>query len=119
MGDEGGFAPNLATNEDALKLIVEAIEKTDYRPGEDVAIALDPAASEFYTDKKYVFRVRNKSQLRRDDRLVFRLDQQIPDHIHRGRAGGRRLDGWASLTAKLGSNVQLVGDDIFVTNPEF
>lgn len=119
VGDEGGFAPNLATNEDALKLIVEAIEKTDYRPGEDVAIALDPAASEFYIDGKYVFRGEKVS--RNSEEMITLYSDWISRYpiisLEDGLAEND-WDGWASLTAKLGSKVQLVGDDIFVTNPE-
>jgi len=119
VGDEGGFAPNLATNEDALKLIVEAIEKTDYRPGEDVAIALDPAASEFYIDGKYVFRGEKVS--RNSEEMITLYSDWISRYpiisLEDGLAENDS-DGWASLTAKLGSRIQLVGDDIFVTNPE-
>jgi len=119
VGDEGGFAPNLATNEDALKLIVQAIEKTDYRPGEDVAIALDPAASEFYIDGKYVFQGEKIS--RSSEEMITLYSDWISNYpiisLEDGLAEDD-WDGWASLTKKLGKKVQLVGDDIFVTNPE-
>lgn len=119
VGDEGGFAPDLATNEDALKLIVEAIEKTGYRPGEDVSIALDPAASEFYVDGKYVFQGENLS--RSSEEMIDLYGDWINRYPIISLEDGLSEDdwnGWASLTAKLGSKVQLVGDDIFVTNPE-
>jgi enolase len=119
VGDEGGFAPDLATNEDALKLIVEAIEKTGYRPGEDVSIALDPASSEFYVDGKYVFQGENVS--RSSEEMITLYSDWISRYpivsIEDGLAEND-WDGWASLTAKLGGKVQLVGDDIFVTNPD-
>jgi len=119
VGDEGGFAPDLATNEDALKLIVEAIEKTGYKPGEDVSIALDPAASEFYMDGKYVFQGEKVS--RSSGEMIDLYSEWISKYpivsIEDG-LSENDWEGWASLTSKLGGKVQLVGDDIFVTNPE-
>lgn len=119
VGDEGGFAPNLATNEAALKLIVEAIERTKYRPGEDIAIALDPAASEFYIEGKYVFEDEKIS--RNSEEMIALYSDWISKYpivsLEDGLAEAD-WDGWASLTAKLGSKVQVVGDDIFVTNAE-
>lgn len=119
VGDEGGFAPNLSTNEDALKLLIEAIEKTDYRPGEDVAIAIDPAASEFYNDGKYVFEGEKVSRTSRE--MVDLYSEWINKYpiisIEDGLAEDD-WDGWALLTSQLGGKIQLVGDDIFVTNPE-
>ena len=119
VGDEGGFAPDLATNEDALKLIVEAIEKTGYKPGEDVSIALDPAASEFYIDGKYVFHGEKVS--RSSEEMIALYSEWISKYPIVSLEDGLSeddWDGWASLTAKLGNKLQLVGDDIFVTNPE-
>ncbi len=119
VGDEGGFAPNLATNEDALKLIVEAISKTGYQPGKDVSIALDPAASEFYIDGKYVFEGEKIS--RNSEEMVELYSDWISRYpiisLEDGLAEDD-WDGWAALTKKLGGRIQLVGDDIFVTNPE-
>lgn len=119
VGDEGGFAPNLATNEDALKLIVAAIEKTGYVPGIDLAIALDPAASEFYRDGKYVFQGEKTS--RNSAEMIDLYADWIKRYpivsLEDGLAEDD-WDGWADLTTKLGGRVQLVGDDIFVTNPE-
>ena len=119
VGDEGGFAPDLATNEDALKLIVEAIEKTGYRPGEDISIAIDPAASEFYKDGKYIFKAEKTG--RSSAEMIELYSGWIKKYpiisIEDGLAESD-WDGWASMTAKLGGKIQLVGDDIFVTNPE-
>lgn len=119
VGDEGGFAPDLATNEDALKLIVEAIEKTGYQPGKDIAIALDPAASEFYVDGKYVFAGEQVS--RSSEELIALYANWLAKYPIVSLEDGLAEDdwqGWASLTATLGDKLQLVGDDIFVTNPE-
>lgn len=119
VGDEGGFAPDLSTNEDALKLIIEAIEKAGYKPGEDISIALDSAASEFYIDGKYVFQGEKVS--RNSEEMIALYSEWINKYpivsLEDGLAEND-WDGWASLTAKLGSKVQVVGDDIFVTNPE-
>ncbi|MDD2573629.1 MAG: phosphopyruvate hydratase [Firmicutes bacterium] len=119
VGDEGGFAPNLSTNEDALKLIVEAIEKSGYRPGEDISIALDPAASEFYVDGKYIFKGENIS--RSSEEMVTLYSEWIDRYpiisLEDGLAEDD-WDGWEALTKRLGGKIQLVGDDIFVTNPE-
>jgi enolase len=119
VGDEGGFAPNLATNEDALKLIVEAIEKTGYKPGEDISIAVDIASSELYSDGNYVFE--GEKITRSSDDMISLYSEWISKYpiisIEDGLAEND-WDGWTKLTAKLGGKVQLVGDDIFVTNPE-
>ncbi len=119
VGDEGGFAPDLATNEDALRLIVEAIEKAGYKPGEDVSIALDPAASEFYEDGKYVFRGEKVS--RSSGEMIALYSEWVRKYpivsLEDGLAEND-WEGWASLTSVLGDRIQLVGDDIFVTNPE-
>lgn len=119
VGDEGGFAPDLATNEDALRLIMESIEKAGYRPGEDVSIALDPASSEFYEDGKYVFKGEKIS--RTSEEMIALYSDWVSRYpivsLEDGLAEND-WDGWAALTAKLGGKIQLVGDDIFVTNPE-
>ncbi len=117
VGDEGGFAPDLANNEEALKLIVEAIEKAGYRPGEDLAIALDPAASEFYIDGKYVFAGENTS--RNAEEMVSLYTEWVNKYPIVSIEDGLAEDdwkGWAKLTQALGSQIQLVGDDLFVTN---
>lgn len=119
VGDEGGFAPSLKTNEDALKVIVEAIEKSNYRPGVDISIAIDPAASEFYKDGKYVFAGENRS--RTSDEMIelysFWIEKYPIVSLEDGLAEDD-WEGWAKLTEKLGKKIQIVGDDIFVTNPE-
>jgi len=105
VGDEGGFAPNLATNEDALKLIVQAIEKTDYRPGEDVAIALDPAASEFYIDGKYVFQGEKISRSSEEMITLYSdwIYKPTRSYSLEDGLGGRRLGrSGRRLTKKLG-----------------
>jgi len=120
VGDEGGFAPDLATNEDALRLIMEAIEKAGYTPGDDIAIALDIASSELYSEAegKYVFAGEKLS--RTSDEMIELyaswLDKYPIVSIEDGLAEGD-WKGWAALTAELGHRVQLVGDDVFVTNP--
>lgn len=119
VGDEGGFAPDLASNEEALQLIVEATGKAGYTPGEDIWIALDPAASEFYADGKYVFQGSGESRSS-EEMIALYLDWIVRYPIISLEDGLAENDweGWASLTTKLGKRVQLVGDDIFVTNPE-
>ncbi len=117
VGDEGGFAPSLPSNEDALKLIVEAIGKTAYRPGRDVAIALDPAASEFYQDGKYTLKGEGRSL---DSAALVQLYEDWIGRypivsIEDGMAEDD-WDGWRLLTDAVGKRIQLVGDDLFVTN---
>ncbi|NPV10593.1 MAG: phosphopyruvate hydratase [Ignavibacteria bacterium] len=122
VGDEGGFAPNLKSNEEAIEVILEAIEKAGYKPGEDVAIALDPAASEFYdeTKKKYVFKKSDGSELTSVEMVNYWKNWVEKYPIVSIEDGMSELDwdGWKLLTDELGKKIQLVGDDIFVTNPE-
>jgi enolase len=117
VGDEGGFAPNLSSNEDALKLIVEAIKLAGYEPGRDVAIALDPAASEFYADGKYTLKGEGRSL--DAAALVLLYSEWTARYpivsIEDGMAEDD-WDGWRLLTDSVGSKIQLVGDDLFVTN---
>jgi enolase len=117
LGDEGGFAPNLANNREALDLILQAIEKAGYTPGRDVALALDVAATEFFADGAYTFEGSKKSaeqmsayyaELIRDYPMVSIEDPLSEDD----------WDGWVTLTAEIGEKVQIVGDDLFVTNPD-
>jgi len=118
VGDEGGFAPNLATNRDAVELILSAIEKAGYRPGEDVAIALDSAAREFFEGGRYVLAGEGRT-LSSEEMIGFWEDwtRRYPIvSIEDGLAEGD-WDGWAALTRRLGDRLQLVGDDLFVTNP--
>jgi len=117
VGDEGGFAPNLATNEDAIKILVEAIEKAGYTPGADIAIALDPALSEVYRDGAYHLDGEGKV-LSADEMVAYwsRLVDTYPIISIEDGMAEDDWDGWAALTAELGGKVQLVGDDLFVTN---
>ncbi|HVF74123.1 MAG TPA: phosphopyruvate hydratase [Acidimicrobiales bacterium] len=119
VGDEGGFAPDLGTNEDAVKLLVEAIEKAGRVPGEEVAIALDPASSEIYRDGVYDLAGEGR-KLSSDDFVGYWVelcDRYPIVSIEDGMAEDD-WDGWAAMTKALGSRVQLVGDDLFVTNVE-
>jgi len=122
VGDEGGFAPNLKSNEEAIEVILEAIEKAGYKPGEDVAVALDPAASEFYdeTKKRYVFKKSDGSELTSEEMVNYWKNWVEKYPIISLEDGMSELDwdGWKLLTDELGKKIQLVGDDIFVTNPE-
>ena len=120
VGDEGGFAPNLKSNEEALEVVLEAITKAGYKPGTQISIALDPAASEFYdkTSGKYVFKKSDKSQRTPEQMVKFWakwVDQYPIISLEDGMAEDD-WDGWKLLTDKLGGKIQLVGDDIFVTN---
>jgi enolase len=118
VGDEGGFAPALRTNEAPLELLVAAIDGAGYRPGEDVAICLDPAASEFYNDGLYELTddQRSLSSAEMIDYWAELADRYPIVSLEDGLAEGD-WDGWRELTQRLGSQLQLVGDDIFVTNP--
>ncbi|TMD53171.1 MAG: phosphopyruvate hydratase [Chloroflexi bacterium] len=117
LGDEGGFAPQLESNEEALELLVEAIGKAGYQPREEVAIALDPAASEFYKDGRYVLAGENRTldAAGLADLYADWAERYPIISIEDGMAEDD-WDGWALLTERLGSQLQLVGDDLFVTN---
>lgn len=117
VGDEGGFAPDLPSNEAALEVIVEAIDKAGYKAGEQVFLAMDPAASEFYKDGKYVLSAEGKSYSSEEfiDYLADLVDRYPIVSIEDGLAESD-WDGWKIMTEKLGDKLQLVGDDIFVTN---
>lgn len=119
VGDEGGFAPELEGNEEALKLLVAAIEAAGYRPGEDVALALDPAASEFYREGKYVLAGEGK-ELTSAEMVDYYEDlvNRYPIVSIEDGLAEEDWEGWELLTRRLGRSVQLVGDDIFVTNPQ-
>jgi len=120
VGDEGGFAPSLRSNDEAVELILEGIAKAGYKAGKDAYIALDPAASEFYEQGKYVFsRSDNKSRTAEDMmRLYSDWIDRYPIILLEDGLAEDDWEGWKILTAELGRRVQLVGDDIFVTNPE-
>jgi len=117
VGDEGGFAPNLRSNEEALELIISAVEKAGYKPGEDISLALDCAASSFYKDGKYNFENGQKGAAD----LIDIYDKWLAKYpilsIEDG-LGEHDASGWKELTRKLGKKLQLVGDDNFVTNPK-
>ncbi len=117
VGDEGGFAPNLATNEDAIIILVEAITKAGFRPGDDLAIAMDPAMSELYRDGAYHLEGEGKV-LSADDLVAYwqRLVEAYPIVSIEDGMAEDDWDGWAALTGAVGHRVQLVGDDLFVTN---
>lgn len=122
VGDEGGFAPSLKSNEEAIELILEAIEAAGYKAGEEIAIALDPASSEFYDGekRKYVFKKSDKRELSGDEMTRFYQEwvRQYPIVSLEDGLAEDDWEGWRFLTAELGDRVQLVGDDIFVTNTE-
>jgi len=121
VGDEGGFAPNLKSNEEAIETILQAIEKAGYKAGEDVMIALDPASSEFYEDGKYVFKKSDKRQLSSDEMIQYWQSwcEKYPIISIEDGLAESDWDGWKSLTDVLGRKIQLVGDDLFVTNTKF
>ena len=119
VGDEGGFAPNLPSNETAIEVIVEAIQNAGRIPGEEIAIALDPASSEFYRDGKYVLAA-DDQKLSSAEFVEFWVDliNRYPIISLEDGMAEEDWEGWAALTEALGETVQLVGDDNFVTNPE-
>jgi enolase len=118
VGDEGGFAPNLATNEDAIRALMSAIEAAGYTPGEQVAIALDPAMSELYKNDAYHL-VGEGKVLSREEMVAYwaRLVDTYPIVSLEDGMAENDWEGWSQLTKAIGSKVQLVGDDLFVTNP--
>jgi enolase len=121
VGDEGGFAPNLKSNIEALELLLEGISQAGYKPGEQVGICIDPASSEFFQDGKYVFKKSDKSERTSDQMVEFWADwvRQYPAIISlEDGMSEEDWDGWQTLTSALGGKIQLVADDIFVTNPE-
>jgi enolase len=119
VGDEGGFAPNLSSNEEAIQIIIAAIEKAGYKPGRDVSIVLDPAASEFYQGGKYVLKADN-SKLSSKEMVGYyaNLISKYPIISIEDGLAEEDWDGWQILTKELGKKIQLTGDDIFVTNPK-
>jgi enolase 1/2/3 len=120
VGDEGGFAPNLKSNEEALEVILEATQQAGFTPGKDVFIALDPASSEFFEDGKYVFKKSDKSVKTSEQMVEFYSNwvRQYPIISIEDGLAENDWEGWALLTKALGSKIQLVGDDLFVTNTE-
>jgi enolase len=121
VGDEGGFAPSVKSNVEAIEVVLEAIQQAGYKPGEEIAIALDPAASEFYQDGKYVFKKSDKSA-KSSDAMVKFWAKWVKDYPIVSLEDGlseEDWEGWQNLTEELGGKIQLVGDDIFVTNITF
>ena len=118
VGDEGGFAPNLKSNEEALGVIVEAIQKAKYKPGKDICIALDPAASSFYQNGKYVLAAEKKPNKTAAEMVRFyeELVKKYPIISIEDGLAEDDWEGWKLLTDALGSKIQIVGDDLFVTN---
>ena len=121
VGDEGGFAPNLKSNEEAIEIILAAITSAGYKPGKDIAICLDPAASEFFENGRYIFRKSTGEKKTAQDMVEF-YDKWIKKYpiisLEDGLAEND-WEGWKLLTEKLGDKIQVVGDDIFVTNTKF
>jgi len=118
VGDEGGFAPSLGSNREALEVIVAAIEAAGYKPGSDIALGIDPAASEFYENGKYVLAREGRTLTSRE--MVDLYEQWIHEYPIISLEDGLAEDdweGWALLNQRLGNQVQIVGDDLFVTNP--
>ncbi|MCK4533629.1 phosphopyruvate hydratase, partial [bacterium] len=119
VGDEGGFAPNLSSNEEALQVIMEAIEKSGYKAGEEVCIALDPAASEFYKNGKYVLEGEKKDKEKDSEAMIEFYSSLVAKYPIVSIEDGLAEDdwsGWKMMTDKLGKKIQIVGDDLFVTN---
>jgi len=117
-GDEGGFAPNLQSNEEALQVIMQSIEKAGYIPGKDIFIALDPASSEFYKDGKYVLKAEKDSVKTSEEMVEFyaKWVEKYPIFSIEDGLAEDDWDGWKLLTDKIGKKIQIVGDDLFVTN---
>jgi len=120
VGDEGGFAPRLKSNEEPMELIASAVQKAGYQLGKDIAINLDPASSEFYEDGSYVFSKSDKSRKSSDEMIALWSDwlDKYPMFSLEDGLAEDDWEGWKKLTSKLGNRLQLVGDDLFVTNPE-
>src|SRR5690606_18573377 len=120
VGDEGGFAPDLRSNEEAVEVILEAIEKAGYSAGDDVVLALDAAASEFYRDGAYVFHKSGGEKRSAEEMIEFWSDwvARYPIVSIEDPLDENDWEGWTALTRAIGDKVQLVGDDLFVTNTE-
>ena len=119
VGDEGGFAPNLSSNEEALQVILEGIQKAGYKPGEDVLLGLDPAASEFYDEKEKVYNLKAENKKLNSEEMIGFYENLINKYpiisIEDGLAQDD-WDGWVKMNQRLGKRIQIVGDDIYVTN---
>ena len=120
VGDEGGFAPSVKSNVEAIEVVLEAISQAGYKPGADIAIALDPAASEFFKDGRYVFKKSDKSEHSSDEMVRYwaKWARDYPIVSIEDGLAEDDWEGWSALTKELGNKIQLVGDDLFVTNTE-
>jgi enolase len=120
VGDEGGFAPSVKSNVEAIEVVLEAIQQAGYKPGEEICIALDPASSEFYQNGKYVFKKSDQSRKSSDDMIRFwaKWAKDYPIVSLEDGLAEDDWEGWENLTEELGNKIQLVGDDLFVTNVE-
>ncbi len=120
VGDEGGFAPSVKSNTEAIDVVLEAIQAAGFRPGQDIGIALDPASSEFYKDGKYIFKKSDKSSKSSEEMVAFwaKWVENYPIVSIEDGLAEDDWDGWALMTKELGHKIQLVGDDLFVTNTE-
>lgn len=119
VGDEGGFAPDLPSNEAAVEIMVEAIEKAGYKPGVDIAIGLDPAVSELWRDGKYVF-WKSTKETKTTEEMIAMWERWVRDYpivSIEDALGEKDWEGWKAITTRLGQKIQLVGDDLFCTNP--
>src|SRR5437667_6860960 len=121
VGDEGGFAPSVKSNVEGIEVVLEAIQQAGYKPGEEIAIALDPAASEFYQDGKYTFKKSDKSSKSSDDMVRFwaKWADDYPIVSLEDGLAENDWEGWLNLNTEIGDKIQLVGDDLFVTNVQF
>jgi len=120
VGDEGGFAPDLSSNREAIRVIMEAIDRAGYKPGDDIALALDPAASSFYEGEKYLLRAEAIIEKTTEEIIEFyeSLVRDFPIYSIEDGLAEDDWQGWKLLTQRLGERIQLVGDDIFVTNTQ-
>ncbi len=121
VGDEGGFAPDLKSNEEALEIIIEAVEKSGYKPGKDILLALDPASTEFYDAEKKIYHLKGEGKKLSSEKMIDYYESLVKKYpiisIEDGLAEDD-WDGWKAMTAKLGQKIQIVGDDLYVTNPQ-
>jgi enolase len=120
VGDEGGFAPDLKSNDQGIEMIIQGIERAGYKPGEDVVLAIDAAASSFYQDSKYIFSMSDQSVRNSEKMVEFYADwvNRFPIFSIEDGLDENDWDGWKALTRLLGDQIQIIGDDLFVTNPE-
>ncbi len=121
VGDEGGFAPDLKSNEEALEVIIEAVEKSGYKPGKDILLALDPASTEFYDAEKKVYHLKGEGKKLSSEKMIDYYESLVKKYPIISIEDGLAEDdweGWKAMTAKLGQKIQIVGDDLYVTNPQ-